>query len=65
MRDEERGEAFLHERIERPERLGRRARFELDELRSLLEAQKRVGEPVRRVAKLGRAPVRLELTLGR
>ena len=53
VRDEERREPFLHERVERPERLGRRARLELDELRRLLEPEQRVGEAVRRAAELG------------
>ena len=43
----------LGERVDRVERLGRRARLELDELRRLLEADQRVREAVRRVAELG------------
>jgi hypothetical protein len=65
MRGEERREPFLEKRVERPERLGRRRRFELDELGGLLEAQQRVGKPVRRAAQLGCATVRLELALRR
>src|SRR2546421_12857562 len=52
MRDEERGEAFLEERVERPERLGCRARLEVDELGRLLEPKERIGEAVRGPAEL-------------
>ena len=65
VRDEERGEALLGERVRRVERLGRRARLERDELHRLLEAQQRVGEAVRRVAELGGEAVGLELALRR
>jgi hypothetical protein len=65
VRDEERRETFLQERVERPERLGRRTRLELHELRRLLEPHECVGEPVRRVAELGCAAVGLELPLRR
>src|SRR5947207_11028068 len=63
MRDEERGEALFEKRIERPERLGRRTRLEVDQLRGLLEAEEGIGEPVRRPAQLGGAAVRVELAL--
>ena len=52
---------LLVERVDRVERLGRRARAELDELVRLLEPQQRVGEAVRRLADRGRGAVGDEL----
>jgi hypothetical protein len=63
MRHEECGEPFLEERVERPERLGRGARRELDELRRLVEADQRVRKAVWRLAELGGQTVSLELAL--
>src|SRR5207247_303551 len=65
MRDEECSETLLGEGIEDVERLGRRIRAELDQLRSLLEPDQRVGEPVRRAAELGGAAIGIELALRR
>src|SRR5690348_13441540 len=65
MRDEQRGDPFLGEWIDRVQRLGRRARLELDEFAGLLEADQRVGKAVRRVAELGRRRVGKELPLRR
>ena len=48
MRHEQGCETFLEERVERPERLRRRARLELDELGRVLEAEQRIRESVRR-----------------
>src|SRR5204863_5431117 len=61
MRDEQGREALLGERVDRVERLGRRAGLELDELAGLLEADQCVCQPVRRVAELGGGGVREEL----
>src|SRR5262245_65205523 len=63
MRDEQRGDPFLGEWIDRVQRLGRRARLELDELAGLLEADQRIGEAVRRVAELGGRRIGEELSL--
>src|SRR3954467_9009528 len=57
MRDEERGEPLLEKRVERPERLRRGARLEVDQLRGLLQAEESIGEPVRRPAQLGGAVI--------
>src|SRR5581483_886558 len=65
MRDEERAEPALGARVDRAERLRRRTGFERDELGGLLEADERVGEPVRGVAEAGGEPVGGELPLRR
>ena len=65
VRDEERREALLRERVRRVERLGRRARLERHEPHRLLEPEQRVGETVRRVAQLCREAVGLVLALRR
>ena len=53
------------ERIDREERLGRRAAAELDELGRLLQPDECVREPVRGAAEPGREPVGFELPLRR
>ena len=65
MRDEQRREPLLHERVDRVQRLGRRARLERHELGGLLEADERVREAVRRAAELSGDAVGLELPLRR
>jgi len=65
MRDEERGKPALLERVDGVERLGRRTRAELDELRSLVEAKQRIGEAVRRLAEPGGGAVGRELAVRR
>jgi hypothetical protein len=65
VRHEQRRQAFLGERVDRVERLGRGARLELDELAGLLEADQGVGKSVRRVAELGCGRVGEKLPLRR
>ena len=60
-----RRQALLGERVDRVERLGRRARLEGHELARLVEPEQRVGEPVRGAEQLGGGAVGLELPLRR
>ena len=63
VRREQGGEADLCERVDRVERLGRRARGELEQLLRLLEAEERVGQAVRGAAQAGGDAVGGELAL--
>src|SRR5262245_6019609 len=60
---EQRSEALRRERVDRVERLRRRRCLELDELRRVVEAQKRIRKPVRGAAPVRRREVGLELAL--
>src|SRR5438128_1148808 len=65
VRSEERRKALLRERVDRVERLGGRARAEVDQLARLLQSDERVGQAVWRPAECGRGAVGRELSFRR